>query len=144
MTLKHSTRTTDTRETRGQKITRYTLGAGLVGMGILHFQRDRVGSFASIVPPWVPGTPGQAVYASGLAELAIGDSLLASGKPGARRASGLAAAALFAAVYPANIYQYRQRIDIPGVFDTDAKRLARLPLQIPMIAGAIYVASDKK
>lgn len=139
MTL-NKTHETATGETTGQKITRYTLGAGLIGMGILHFQKDKVGSFASIVPPWVPGTPEQAVYASGLAELAIGGALLASGKPKARQASGLAAAALFAAVYPANIYQFRQRIDIPGVFDTDAKRLARLPLQIPMIAGALYVA----
>lgn len=139
MTL-NKTHETTTGETTGQKITRYALGAGLIGMGILHFQKDKVGSFASIVPPWVPGAPEQAVYASGLAELTIGGALLASGKPKARQISGLAAAALFAAVYPANIYQFRQRIDIPGVFDTDAKRLARLPLQIPMIAGALYVA----
>lgn len=139
MTLNKNSKTT-TGETTSQKITRYTLGAGLIGMGLLHFQKDKVGSFASIVPPWVPGTPEQAVYASGLAELAIGGALLASGKPKTRQISGLAAAALFAAVYPANIYQFRQHIDIPGVFDTDAKRLARLPLQIPMIAGALYVA----
>lgn len=139
MTL-NKTHETTTGETTGQKITRYALGAGLIGMGILHFQKDKVGSFASIVPPWVPGAPEQAVYASGLAELTIGGALLASGKPKSRQISGLAAAALFAAVYPANIYQFRQRIDIPGVFDTDAKRLARLPLQIPMIAGALYVA----
>lgn len=125
-------------ETTGQKITRLGLGAGLSFMGALHFKKDSVPSFASIVPPWVPGSAEAAVYASGIAELGLGLSLLSA--PRARRASGLGAAALFAAVFPANVYQYTQRIDIPGVFDTDAKRLRRLPMQIPMIAGALYVA----
>lgn len=128
----------DPTETTGQKLTRLGLGTGLTFMGALHFKKDAVQSFASIVPPWVPGSPEGAVYASGVAELALGVTLLTA--PGARRASGLGVAALFAAVFPANVYQYTQGIDIPGVFDTDAKRLRRLPMQIPMIAAALYVA----
>lgn len=128
----------DPTETTGQKLTRLGLGTGLTFMGALHFKKDAVQSFASIVPPWLPGTPESAVYASGAAELALGLTLLTA--PGARHASGLGAAALFAAVFPANVYQYTQGIDIPGVFDTDAKRLRRLPMQIPMIAAALYVA----
>ncbi|QRZ61709.1 hypothetical protein [Rothia sp. ZJ932] len=128
----------DPTETTGQKLTRLGLGAGLTFMGVLHFKKDSVPSFASIVPPWVPGSPETVVYASGAAELALGLSLLTA--PRARRASGLGTAALFAAVFPANVYQWREGIDIPGLIDTDAKRARRLPLQIPMIVGALYVA----
>ncbi|MEX3610645.1 hypothetical protein VVR12_06315 [Rothia sp. LK2588] len=128
----------DPSETRGQKAARLALGTGLTLMGGLHFKPSSVPSFASIVPPWVPGTSEQVVYASGVAELGLGLALLTA--PQARRASGLGAAALFTAVFPANVYQYTHRIDIPGVFDSDAKRLRRLPLQIPMIAAALYVA----
>lgn len=128
----------DPKESKGQKLTRLGMGAGLTAMGVLHFVPSAVEGFASIVPPQVPGTAEQVVYASGVAELGIGLALLTA--PGARRASGLAAAALFAAVFPANVYQYTHKIDIPGVFDTDAKRLRRLPMQIPMIAGALYIA----
>lgn len=128
----------DTSETTGQKISRYALGVGLTTMGALHFKRDKVPSFASIVPPWVPGSAEQVVYASGLAELGLGLGLLTT--PGARRITGLGAAALFVAVYPANIYQYTHKIDIPGVLDSDAKRLRRLPFQLPLIAAGLYVA----
>ncbi len=128
----------DPTETTGQKLTRLGLGTGLTFMGGLHFRQDSVPSFASIVPPWVPGKPETAVYASGVAELALGLALLTA--PSARRASGLGAATLFTAVFPANVYQYTQGIDVPGLIDTDAKRLRRLPMQIPMIAAALYVA----
>ncbi|GGH64442.1 DoxX family protein [Rothia aerolata] len=131
----------DKTETRGQKLTRLTMGAALTGMGILHFKPSSVPSFESIVPPWVPGTARQVVYVSGLAELVLGATLL--GAPRARRLAGLGAAALFAAVFPANVYQYTHRIDIPGLIDSDAKRLRRLPMQIPMIAGALYIARKK-
>lgn len=128
----------DPTETTGQKLTRLGMGAGLTFMGALHFKKDSVPSFASIVPPWVPGKPETTVYASGVAEFALGLAMLTA--PSARRASSLGAAALFVAVFPANVYQYTEGIDVPGLIDTDAKRLRRLPMQIPMIAGALYVA----
>lgn len=130
----------DPSESTGQKLTRLSMGAGLTFMGALHFKQDAVESFASIVPPWVPGTAEDIVYLSGIAELALGLGMLTT--PRARRATGLGAAALFAAVFPANVYQYTAKIDIPGVFDTDAKRLRRLPMQLPMIAGALYIAKN--
>lgn len=130
----------DPSESTGQKLTRLSMGAGLTFMGTLHFKQDAVESFASIVPPWVPGTAEDIVYLSGIAELALGLGMLTA--PRARRATGLCAAALFAAVFPANVYQYTAKIDIPGVFDTDAKRLRRLPMQPPMIAGALYIAKN--
>ena len=128
----------DPKESSGQKLTRLVMGAGLTMMGALHFAPSSVPKFASIVPPWVPGSPEQVVYASGLAELGIGLALLTA--PSARHTSGLAAAALLTAVFPANIYQYTQKIDVPGLLDSDTKRLRRLPLQIPLIAGALYIA----
>lgn len=127
----------DPSESTGQKLTRLGMGAGLTIMGALHFKQDAVENFASIVPPWVPGKAEDIVYLSGVAELALGLGMLTA--PRARRATGLGAAALFAAVFPANVYQYTAKIDIPGVFDTDAKRLRRLPMQLPMIAGALYI-----
>lgn len=130
--------TKDPRESRAQKLTRLTLGGALTAMGMLHFKHDAVENFASIVPPWVPGSAENTVYLSGVAELLVGTSLLTA--PRARRVTGSAAAALFMAVFPANVYQYTHHIDVPGVLDTDAKRLRRLPLQLPLIAAALYVA----
>ncbi|MFW0178699.1 hypothetical protein [Rothia sp. P7208] len=131
----------DPTEKTSQKITRYVLGAGLCFMGALHFKKDTVEKFASIVPPIVPGSAENIVYLSGVAELAIGGALLLA--PRARKVSGLAATALFVAVFPANIYQYLEGIDIPGVFETDAQRLRRLPLQLPLIMASLYVARQR-
>ena len=113
------------------------MGAGLIAMGILHFAAPQ--GFDSIIPEEIPVPPRSLTYASGVAELAIGVGLLA---PATRRASALAAAALFIAVFPANVNTVRVVKDKPLGYRLVA--LARLPLQLPLISTAwqVFTRSD--
>jgi uncharacterized membrane protein len=67
--------------------------------GISHFTNPSF--FNEIVPPWLPPSPEFWTYISGVAELAVAFALI---RPSTRRTGALAAAWLFIAVYPANIY----------------------------------------
>ncbi len=107
---------------------RLLIGA-FTGAGILHFLKPE--PFDSIVPPQVPGTARFWTYASGVAELGAA-ALLAH--PRTRRVGGLAAAGLLLAVWPANIHMARLWRDEARWKQTIA--LARVPMQLPMIAGA--------
>src|ERR1022692_1954851 len=101
--------------------------------GITHFARPK--PYDAIVPGWVPGPARIWTYASGTAELAVAAAV---SQPRSRRAGGLAAAALFAAVFPANVQMaadWRRR--------SVARRAiayARLPLQGPLVWWALKVA----
>ena len=66
--------------------------------GAAHFKNPEF--FDEIVPHALPGTPRSWTYVSGVAELACA---VAVANPRTRRLGGLAAAALFVAVFPANI-----------------------------------------
>lgn len=103
----------------------------LLGAGAGHFAFPQ--PFDAIVPPELPGSARRYTYASGVAELVIGALLLV---PRTRRRAGLAAAALFVAVYPANIHSVRLLWAKPWL---RAGAIARLPLQIPMIVAALRV-----
>lgn len=102
------------------------MGAGLVGMGTLHFVLPE--PFDGIVPEELPGSARLYTYGSGVAEVAIGAALLA---PKTRRYAGLAAVLLFLGVYPGNINMVRLYQHKPLPYQLVA--WARLPLQIPMI-----------
>ena len=67
--------------------------------GIMHFANPSF--FNEIVPPWLPPSPDFWTYISGIAEIAVAIALI---RPSTRRAGAIAAAWLFIAVYPANIY----------------------------------------
>jgi uncharacterized membrane protein len=118
--------------------TAITLAVLLAGAGVTHFARPR--PYDSIVPGWLPGSPRAWTYASGAAELAVGAAIA---WPRTRRAGGLAAAALFAAVFPANVQMaidWRHR-----AAPLRAAAIGRLPLQAPLIWWALRVrgqASD--
>jgi len=103
----------------------------LLGAGAGHFVVPQ--PFDAIVPPELPGSARMYTYVSGVAELIIGALLLF---PRTRRKAGLAAAALFVAVYPANIHSVRLFWARPWM---RAGAIARLPLQIPMIVAALRV-----
>ncbi|WP_046315944.1 membrane protein [Mycobacterium sp. UM_Kg1] len=103
----------------------------LLGAGAGHFVWPA--PFDAIVPPELPGSARAYTYASGVAELVIGALLLV---PRTRRRAGLAAAALFIAVYPANLHSVRLFWARPWL---RAGAIARLPLQIPMIVAALRV-----
>jgi len=67
--------------------------------GIMHFANPSF--FNEIVPPWLPPSRIFWTYISGVAEIAVAIALI---RPSTRRAGAIAAAWLFIAVYPANIY----------------------------------------
>lgn len=101
--------------------------------GTMHAVRPE--PFDSIVPRALPGSPRAYTYASGLAEVATA-ALIAV--PSTRRLGGLAAAALFLAVFPANV---QMAIDWR---DASPKKQAiafgRLPLQGVLVAQALLIA----
>lgn len=112
------------------------LSALLAVSGVLHFATPT--PYASIVPRRL-GRPRAWVYASGLAELACAAGLAdRRSRPGA----ALAAAALFVAVFPANV-----QMAVTAMRSTRAGAayrgvaLARLPLQVPLVAWALGVRS---
>jgi uncharacterized membrane protein len=110
----------------------YRLAALLLGSGALHFATPK--PYDTIVPAELPGSARFYTYASGLAELGTGALLLS---PRTRKVGALAAAALFLAVFPANINMVRLWKDKPLIMRLGA--IARLPLQIPMIALALKI-----
>jgi len=67
--------------------------------GIMHFASPSF--FNDIVPPWLPPSRAFWTYISGVAELLTAALLI---RPATRRTGAIAAAWLFIAVYPANIY----------------------------------------
>lgn len=112
--------------TRSEKL----LAAFLLGAGIMHFVNPSF--FNAIVPPWVPGSARDATYASGVAEVLVGLGIVFART---RRLALWSAAALFVAVYPANLYMawdWRDR-------ELSERLVAygRLPLQIPLVWWAI-------
>ncbi|WP_019202669.1 membrane protein [Tsukamurella sp. 1534] len=114
------------------------MALSLAGMGVAHFVAPK--PFDSIVPPNLPLglTPRRATQLSGVAELTTAGLLAV---PRTRRLGGVAAVALFAAVFPANVYMAQQWSDKPLPLRLGA--YARLPLQLPMITTAVKIARDK-
>ena len=107
----------------------YLLAALLAGAGALHFVRP--GFYDGLIPPFLPN-PRAWTYASGVAELACA---LAVAVPRTRRVGGLVTAALFVAVFPANVYTAIEPGDLPRW-----AAIARLPLQVPLVLWALQVA----
>jgi uncharacterized membrane protein len=107
----------------------------LIGAGATHFAVPA--PFDTIVPPWIPGTPRFWTYASGVAEVAVGTAVAV---PRTRRVGGLAAAALFMAVFPANVQMAWDWRTKPWPYRVIA--FGRLPLQVPMIDHALKVSRE--
>ena len=108
------------------------MAALLLGSGVLHFVIPK--PYDTIVPAELPGSQRFYTYASGVAELASGALLLS---PRTRKFGALSAVALFLAVFPANVNMARLWRDKPLFMRLGA--IARLPLQIPMITGALKI-----
>jgi uncharacterized membrane protein len=114
-----------------RRIARLTVLLG--GSGVLHFLAPA--PYRKIVPPSF-GDPARLVRLSGVAELGCA-ALLAT--PQTRRLGGWASAALFVAVFPANLYAVKA---VGSRRAAKAVAIARLPLQLPMISSALAVARD--
>jgi uncharacterized membrane protein len=95
----------------------------LATMGALHFAVSA--PFDAIVPTALPGSPRTWTRASGAAELAVAAAVAL---PQTRRLGGLAAAGLFAAVFPANLQMAYDWRNAPPV-----------PLQAPLVGWVLAV-----
>lgn len=113
----------------------YRLAALLLSTGTMHFLMPK--PVDAMVPAALPGNPRLYTYASGVAELTTAALLLA---PRTRRLGGLAAAALFVAIFPANVNMARRWRHKPLPLRIAA--VARLPLQIPLITEALKVVRN--
>lgn len=123
-----------------QTAARIILGSFMTFAGITHLTTARE-EFQAQVPSWIPVDDDLVVVGSGVAEIALGASLLAL--PKHRKLTGTALAAFYTAIFPGNIGQYAERKDGFGL-DTDRKRLIRLFGQPCLIAAALWAAGIPK
>ncbi|MFC4082311.1 DoxX family protein [Amycolatopsis samaneae] len=109
--------------------------AGLLATGgILHFIAPK--PYDSMIPKQLPGGARAWTYGSGVAEIAVATAVAV---PRTRRLGGLAAALLFAAVFPGNV---KMAVDAQRRGTPLPLRLVaflRLPLQIPLVTWALKV-----
>ncbi|MFG2002234.1 hypothetical protein ACGFNU_24080 [Spirillospora sp. NPDC048911] len=111
------------------------LAAFLATMGTTHFLVPR--PFDAIVPARLPGKARTWTHLSGVAELGVAAAVA---YPKTRRKGALAAAALFAAVFPANVKMARDWRHRP--LPLRAVVYGRLPIQAPLIGWALLVARN--
>lgn len=107
----------------------------LATSGALHFLVPA--PFDEIVPEGLPGGARFWTLTSGAAEIAVAAAVAA---PRSRRAGGLAAAALFVAVFPGNVAMAIDWSDRSAA--EQAIAYGRLPLQIPLVLWGLKVARD--
>ncbi|MFD2924075.1 DoxX family protein [Halobacillus naozhouensis] len=104
----------------------------LVGAGILHFVHER--SFRRIVPKTLPSRRS-IVLVSGVFEMIF--SVLLWVKKG-QHITGKLLALFTTAVFPANVYMAVKKISFrPGEQANPWILWLRLPLQVPLVAGAL-------
>ena len=112
------------------------LAGALATTGTLHFLQPK--PFNTIVPRTLPGPAKTWTYASGAAELGCAAAVAHTRT---RRTGAGATAALFVAVFPANIkmaIDHRKK-PRPQRYAT----YARLPLQLPLIRWALRVRARR-
>jgi len=124
-----------------KKIGRYALGGFLITAGIGHLTFARK-EFKAQVPEWVPLEKDDTILYSGIAEIALGTALIGASEK-QQEIVGKVAGSFFAAVFPGNIAQYKDRKDGFGL-DTDNKRLLRLFFQPVLIAWALSSTKTDK
>jgi len=112
-----------------------SLAGMLAATGVLHFVAPE--PFDAIVPRALPGPRRRWTYLSGAAELGVAAAVAV---PRTRRCGGLAAAALFVGVFPANVQMALAWRGRPLPYRVAA--WGRLPLQVPLIAWALRASRD--
>lgn len=117
-----------------RKVARIALGANLIVAGISHLTFARK-PFQAQVPDWVPLKKDDTVVYSGLAEIALGSTLVLTDQEH-QQAVGKVAASFFTAVFPGNVSQYVNQRSAFGL-DTNRKRFLRLFFQPVLIYWAL-------
>lgn len=112
-----------------KRLSPHLLAGLLAGAGVLHFVRPEF--YDAMIPPFL-GSPRAWTYGSGVVEPAVAAAVAV---PRTRRRGALAAAGLFVAVFPANVYMAFDPGDLPRW-----AVLVRLPLQVPLVLWALQVA----
>ncbi|GAB3918047.1 DoxX family protein [Larkinella terrae] len=116
------------------QVARIALGANLIFAGISHLTFARK-AFRAQVPDWVPLPKDDTVVYSGIAEIALGSTLVLTDQQH-QQAVGKVAASFFTAVFPGNLSQYYNHRSAFGL-DTDRKRFLRLFFQPVLIYWAL-------
>jgi len=129
---------TDSRDRIG-----FAIGLGLFASiflvsGFLHFFYPA--PYVRIMPPMLPW-PLALVRISGAAEIMGGAGLFLRKF---RRAAAYGLTLLLVAVFPANVYMAVAHVAFPGLMGKAWVQWTRLPLQIPLIAWALYYARSPK
>lgn len=117
-----------------KKVARILLGSSLVFAGISHLTVARK-AFRAQVPDWIPLAKDDTVVYSGIAEIALGSSLVLTDEAH-QQSVGKVAATFFTAVFPGNVSQYVNRRSAFGL-DTDRKRFVRLFFQPVLVFWAL-------
>jgi uncharacterized membrane protein len=111
------------------KDAKVVVGAFLAS-GLVHLVKPDV--YEPLMPSWVPAHRKVVVW-SGVAELVCAAGLML---PRTRRPAGLASAALLVGVFPGNVHMAVDALRGDNR-PFQAASLARLPLQLPLIRGAL-------
>ena len=117
---------------KNKEVLRVILAVCMVVAGVLHFAAPV--PFIKIVPDLLP-YPRAIVYISGVIEIGLGLALL---MPPISHWAAWGLAALFIAVYPANINMAGNGIEISGVPNTWWFQAIRLPFQFVLLAWAYW------
>ena len=121
-------------EKDAKKVARLVLGSTLIFAGISHLTFARK-AFRAQVPDWVPLKIDDTVVYSGIAEIALGSSLVLTDEKH-QEAVGKVAATFFTAVFPGNVSQFVNKRSAFGL-DTDLKRFVRLFFQPVLVFWAL-------
>jgi len=113
-------------------LARIGLAALMAGGGLAHFVAPR--PYVQHLPDVVPFRP-ELVALTGVMELVLAAGLI--GPHRFRPLTGIVLAVFLALVFPANVYAAVSQVPIGGV-PTGWLRWARLPLQLPLIAAAVW------
>lgn len=121
-------------ESLTRRIFRGILIFNMAFVGVMHFVSPEV--FMAIMPDYLPWHR-ELVLISGVFEVlgAIGLAI-----PQTRNAAGWGLIALMICVFPANLWQATQGIDLPGLAGPAWVRWARLPMQLVFIYWAYAVS----
>lgn len=120
-------------ERRWEDAAALVMGAFMLFAGVSHFTNPDF--FNEIVPPWLPPSEAFWTYLSGVAEIVIAAMVL---RRSTRRVGAVAAAWLFIAVYPANLYMTWDWRNRP--WSDQVVSWGRLPFQFLFIWVAVRIS----